>query len=130
MAGNQMVFHEDVFYEYFKPVLHPEAQYQIWGGHGLETFGKDLEIVRSHNPVFVWTVLDGCFGSDQWIVPGPHFANRVCYLTTEIPHNWINVEFKIPRRLYSLTELGLKRQMSKLTKLMMAPRDFANRMSA
>lgn len=124
------VLHEDTFYEYFKPESHPEAQYDIWGGQGLETFGKDLEIVRSHDPAYVWTVLDGCAGPDQWIVPGAHFVNRVCYLTTEIPHNWMNIEFRIPHRLYSLTELGLKRQMSKLTRVMAAPREYTSRMSA
>ena len=59
------VFHEDVFYEYFKPIFHPEAQREIWGGHGLETFGKDLDIVRGHDPAFVWTVVDGASGDDQ-----------------------------------------------------------------
>ena len=113
-------FHEDVFYEYFKPVLHPEAEYEVWGGHGLETFGKDLEMVRRHNPAFVWTVIDGESGSDQWIIPGPHSVNRICYLTTEIPHNWAAIEFKV--RMNSLTELGLKRQISRLKKLLMIPR--------
>jgi hypothetical protein len=111
-----LVLHEDAFYEYFKPIHHPEAQYDIWGGHGLETFGKDLEIVRRHDSTYVWTVIDGDFGSDQWIVTGVHHVNRICYLITEIPHNWIDVEFRVRGRPHSLTELGLKRQMSRLGK--------------
>ena len=47
-----IVLHEDAFYEYFKPIRHPEAHYDIWGGHGLETFGSDFEIVRHHDPAF------------------------------------------------------------------------------
>ena len=130
MAGNQIVFHEDVFYEHFKPFLHPKAQHKIWGGHGLETFGKDLEIVRSHDPACVWTVVDGASGDDQWIIPGLHFVNRLCYLTTAIPHNGFDVEFKISRRLHTLTALGLKREISKLLKLITATHVSASRMLA
>lgn len=36
--NNPCVLHEDTFYEYFKPRRLREAQYDIWGGHGLETF--------------------------------------------------------------------------------------------
>ena len=53
------VLHEDTFYEYFKPVRHPDAQHEIWGGHGLETYGKDLEIAQRYDPDCVWTVVDG-----------------------------------------------------------------------
>ena len=111
------ILHEDVFYEYFKPIRHPDAQYDIWGGHGLETFGKDFEIVRRHDPAYVWTVVDGDIGSDQWIITGIHYVNRVCYLITEIPHNWINVDFRVRSRSHSLTELGLRRQILKLGRL-------------
>lgn len=125
-----IVFHEDVFDEFFKPVLHPEAQYEIWGGYGLETFGHDLEIVRRHDREYVWTVIDSSCDSDQWIVPGVHLVNRVCYLTTEIPHNWVDVEFRIRWHSYSLTELGLKRQLSKLSRIMKSPHAYARRLSA
>jgi len=40
------VFEEDTFYEDFKPIRHADAQHDIWGGHGLETFGKDFDTVR------------------------------------------------------------------------------------
>ena len=112
-----VVLHEDTFYEYFKPIRHPDSHYDIWGGDGLETFGDDLEIVRCHDPAFVWTVVDGGSGSDQWIIPGIRHVNRVCYLITEIPHNWINVDFRVRSRAHSLTELGLRRQISKLRKI-------------
>jgi hypothetical protein len=119
-VGKPFRLHEDVFYEYFKPIRHTEAQYDIWGGHGLETFGKDLQIVRSYDPAFLWTVVDGDSGIDQWIVTGAHVVNRVCYLITEVPHNWIDVEFRVRHRPHSLTKLGLKRQISRLRKLSMA----------
>lgn len=113
-----IVLHEDAYYEYFKPVHQPLAQYDIWGGYGLETFGNDLKIARFHNQAFVWTVVDSPYGSDMLIIPEMHFVNRVCYLITENPHNWIDVEFRVRSYSHSLTELGLKRQLSKLKSLL------------
>ncbi len=112
-----LVLHEDSFYEYFRPRRLPEAKYDIWVGHGLETFGDDFETLRQQDPRFVWTVVDGDSGSDQWIVPGIHYVNRVCYLVTERPHNSILVDFRVNRRMTSLTPLGLRRQISQLEKL-------------
>jgi hypothetical protein len=106
------VFHEDVFYEHFRPFRHPSAHFDIWGAHGLETFGADLQIVKSYAEDFVWTVVDGDKGSDQWITPGLHYVNRVCYLLTAVPHKGASVEFRIAREAPSLTPLGLKRRIS------------------
>ncbi len=114
------VFHEDTFYEYFKPIRHADAQYDIWGGHGLETFGKDFDTVRHQDPAFVWTVVDGDSGVDQWITTGIHYVNRDCYLVTELPHNSIPVAFRVRSGPHSLTPLGLKRQMLKLERLLNA----------
>lgn len=112
------VFHEDSFYEYFKPFRHADVQYDIWGGHGLETFGEDFELVRRQDPAFVWTVVDGDSGSDQWIIPGAHHVNRVCYLLTEVSHNSAPLEFRVQSRPCSLTPLGLKREISRLKRLL------------
>jgi hypothetical protein len=111
-----LMLHEDVFYEYFKPYRHPQAHHNIWGGHGLETFGEDLRLIRSLDPDsdYVWTVVDGDSGNDQWITPGVRYVNRVCYLVTEKSHHGIEVDFRCPFRLNSLTPLGLKRQINKL----------------
>ena len=113
-----VVLHEDVFYEYFRPSRHPLAQHNIWGGHGLETFGEDLSLVRRLDSNYVWTVVDGDSGDDQWITPGIHYVNRVCYLVTERPHMSVAVDFRCPYRLNSLTKLGMKRQMNKLQRLL------------
>jgi hypothetical protein len=113
------VFHEDVFYEYFRPFRHPAAHFDIWGGHGLETFGADLQVVKSYSEDFVWTVVDGDKGSDQWITPGLHYVNRVCYLLTELPHGGVSVEFHIAPKAISLTPLGLKRRVSTLRRILL-----------
>lgn len=115
-----VALHEDAFYEYFKPYRHPDARHKIWGGLGLETFGDDLETVKKLDDSHVWTVLDGDSGNDQWISPGIHFVNRICYLVTEKSHQGINVEFRIPSRLNSLTPIGLKRQVNKIDRLFQA----------
>lgn len=112
------LLHEDSFYEYFKPFRHADAQHDIWGGHGLETFGKDFDTVCHHDPAFVWTVVDGDSGADQWITAGVRYVNRVCYLVTKIPHDSIPVEFRVQSGPHSLTPLGLKRQVSKLERLL------------
>jgi hypothetical protein len=116
LHSNPCILHEDTFDEYFKPIRHPEARYDIWGGYGLETFGEDLELVRGYDPAFVWTVVEGDSGMD-WITPGFRYVNRLCYLVTEKPHNFIPVEFRIRRSAHSLTPLGLKRQILKVKRL-------------
>ena len=113
-------FHEDVFYEYFRPFRHEKSEFDIWGGLGLETFGQDLMLVRSYSTEYVWSVLDGGAGPDQWIAPGIHFVNRVCYMLTELPHDWADVQFRVHRNMNSLTAMGLKRRLSTLHKTLLA----------
>jgi len=85
----------------------------------LETFGEDLELVKSLPVESVWTVVDGD-DLDQWILTGIHSVNRICYLITEVPHDWKDIQFRIPARGYSLTPIGLKRQTNKICRLMPA----------
>ncbi len=116
------VFHEDIFYEYFRPFRHPSSHFDIWGGLGLETFGEDLQTVRNYSSNFVWTVVDGSEGPDQWIIPGYHYVNRICYLLTEEAHDWAPVEFRTEHRPRPLTPVGLARRMTTLRRLMLAHR--------
>ena len=109
--------HEDTFYEYFEPYRDPEVHFDIWGGIGLETFDEDLKIVRRMDPEYVWTIRDGESGRDQWITPGVGYVNRVCYLIARKPHKWIDLGFRVPHSLSSLTPLGLRRQVTQLKRL-------------
>jgi len=108
-----LTLHEDAFYAFFRPYRHPQAGCDIWGGIGLGTYGADLELVKSLPATHLWTVVDGDDGN-QWILTGIHTVNRVCYLVTEIAHDWRDIEFRIPARGYALTTLGLLRQTNKL----------------
>jgi len=115
-----VMLHEDAFYEYFKPYRHTDACRDIWGGLGLETFGKDLDTVKKLDASYLWTVVEGGSSEDQWIIPGYHFDNRICYLVTEKSHQGIEVDFRVPSRLSSLTPIGLKRQINKISCLIQA----------
>ena len=111
-----MSYHEDVFYEYFHPIRHPDAEFDMWGGHGLETFGADLQIVRNYDQDFVWTVLEA--DKDEWIVPGFHRVNRICYLLTRNSHKQEEIYFRISRYGRSLSQLGLSRRIATLRRVM------------
>jgi len=113
IGDSMLALHEDAFYEFFRSYRHPKSSCDIWGGIGLETFGKDLELVKSLPVESVWTVVDGD-DLDQWILPGIHMVNRICYLVTEVPHDWKDIQFRIPVRGYALTRIGLKRQVNRL----------------
>lgn len=117
MRGS-IVFHEDVFYAYFQPFRHPSSRFNISGGHGFETFGGDLQIARNFAQNFVWTVIDGSEGSDQWITPGLHSVNRVCYLLTHVPHAGAPVEFSTEGRPRPITPIGFVRWMTTLRRIM------------
>jgi len=47
----------------------------------LETYGEDLEVVRSYDNDQIWTITDA--EDEQLLVPGFHLANRIAYLITE-----------------------------------------------
>ncbi len=70
-----LTLHEDAFYAFFRPYRHKDASYEIWGGLGLETFGEDLELIKSLPASHVWTVVDGGDDSDQWVLTGTHSIN-------------------------------------------------------
>ena len=112
------VFHEDVFYEHFRPFRHPLARYDIWGGHELETFGDDLQLAFNYDYDYVWTVVDGGEGPDQWIIPGFHHVNRICFLLTEVAHFDAPIEFRIERGPHSLTPIGLARRITTLKRIL------------
>lgn len=116
----ETVFHEDVFDVYFLPFRHPSSHFNIWGGLGLETFGKDLQLVKSLDPNCIWTVVDGAAGVDMCISPGVHHVNRICYLTTRRPHFDAPITFRSDGGNRPITSVGLARRLVVSQKLMAA----------
>lgn len=104
--------HEDAFYAFFEPYRHYDAAFDIWGGLGLETYGKDLETIKTISTDFVWTIIEG--EKNLHITPGIHRINRICYLITKNPHLSLPFEFKVSRKSTTLTPMGLKRQINKI----------------
>lgn len=107
-------FHEDVFYKYFRPFRHDKSEFDIWGGLGLQTWGHDLHLARTYPAEYVWSVLDDGQGPNQWIAPGIRYANQVCHVLTEVPHDCADVAFLAYHDFRPLTVSDLKRRLSTL----------------
>lgn len=103
-------------WRFSRPFRHPQSQHDIRSSIGLDAFGADLELVKQLPATHAWTVVDGGDTADQWILTGIHTVNRVCYLVTEVPHDWKDIQFRIPARGYALTRRGLLRQMNKISR--------------
>lgn len=68
------------------------SEYQWFEEYGVEdekfyeTYGEDLEYIKSMPDNFVWTLVDGDEGQSL-VVNGKAFVNRVGYYLTKKPHN-------------------------------------------
>lgn len=114
----EIVLHEDTFYEFFQPYRHPNTQFDCFGGIGLETFGADRDLVYSLDSDYLWTVVDGTDNGRLYITSGRHFVSRVVYLVTVRPHFGLPIGFRCDGRPAGLTPLGLRRQLTRLTRYM------------
>ena len=114
----EMELHEDAFYEFFQPYRHPKTTYDCFGGIGIETFGADRELAYALDSDSVWTVVDGTDNGRLYICSGCHYVNGVAYLVTRLPHYGLPIGFRCDGRPVWLTPLGLRRQISQLTRYM------------
>jgi hypothetical protein len=66
--------------------LNPNASWAFNDSNGclFETYGPELEFVRSQDDRTVWTLVDGDDG-DLYVVSGYHFVNRIGYLISTVP---------------------------------------------
>ena len=117
--GFVLQLNEDIFYEYFEPYRHPDTKSQCWGGVGLLCFGSDVDIAYNIEDEYLWTLSDGCDDGSMCITPGLHFANRVNYLVTKMPHHNLDIYFPViyfpvERRNRGLSAVGVSRQLSTL----------------
>lgn len=106
--------HEDTFYKFFKPFRHPKAKFDIWGGHGLETFGSDYELVKGFDESCIWTVVEGCASDEECITSGRHLINRVCYLITKISHKNLHIDIACKNPYTPLAKVESMAQISLL----------------
>lgn len=82
---DNVVLTEDNFDDLFKPKQNHIDKNAAFSGCMYETFGSELEYVRSCNPKCIWTILD-C-GDKLYLAAGYHHVNRLGYIITEVP--WV-----------------------------------------
>lgn len=73
----------------YKPIynhIEPNASFQDETGQGMmfETYGDEVEFVKSQDPAKIWMYGDGDNG-DGYIWSGWGFVNRLGYFITEVP---------------------------------------------
>ena len=79
---------EEEWFEQFKPIpnhIDDNASFND-GEHGymFETYGAELDFVRSQEPNRIWTYIDGDV-SGTYIVQGMGIVNRIGYFVTTVP---------------------------------------------
>ena len=76
---------EDEWYEKYKPIKNPLDPNASWNGEMFETYGEEIEFVKSTPDNFVWTLLD--VDGKSLIVNGQSWVNRMGYFVCEVPWN-------------------------------------------
>lgn len=84
-----------LFFERHKPKANPFDPDASINGTMLETYGKELDLVKQADPHFVFTLVDA--DGKQYACPGLHLVNRIGFIIVEIP--WSN---KTSQRNYML----------------------------
>jgi len=68
--------------------LDKNASYE---GYMYETYGEELEYVRTHYNKQIWTLLDDC----ETVLAGCHIVNRFGYFIGAIDNQNMELEFKL-----------------------------------
>jgi hypothetical protein len=87
----------------YKPINNHLDEHASFGGAMFETFGEELDFVRSHLDKFIWTYIDG-EDDATYIVEGYHLVNRIGYFITEVPApdgEFVSVVIDEPRKTLS-----------------------------
>jgi len=69
----------DAWEDKYRPIKNP-----VSGDQKFETYGEELDFVRSQDPRCIWTLVDGDDGN-LYITSGYHLVNRINYFVTETP---------------------------------------------
>lgn len=86
---------EDQWIEEYKPVQNPLVDDAPWDGCMFETYGEELEYVRTAFPDKIWTLVEA--EGKQYIVEGFHYVNRLGYFITSkaaIPNEQYEIEIE------------------------------------
>lgn len=74
----------DKFVELYKPI---ENHIDEDAGMFFETYGQEVEFVKSQPHEKVWTMIDADDDFSPAIINGMHYVNRINYIVTEVAHN-------------------------------------------
>jgi hypothetical protein len=74
----------DDFFEHYKPIKNHIEPNSSFDGCMFETYGEEVEFVKSQDPAKIWMYGDGDNG-DGYIWSGWGFVNRIGYFITEVP---------------------------------------------
>lgn len=77
---------EDAFFDEFNPIQNHIDENSSWEGTMFETYGAELEYVKSQPNDTVWTIIEGN-NDDLFINSGFHFVNRIGYLISKVKCN-------------------------------------------
>jgi len=89
---------EDEWFETYKPIENHLETNSSFDGHMFETYGSEVEFVKSVPEDRIWMLGDGDDGG-MYIWSGWGFVNRIGYFVTEVPcppDTTIQVQVGIP----------------------------------
>ena len=91
----------------YKPVDNQFAEGAAMGGKMFETYGEEVEFVKTHKPQYIWTWVDDGEGGSG-LAAGWHVVNRLGFFVTEEPwtneYEWVQVD--TPSQVYVANENG------------------------
>lgn len=71
------------WFDIYRPIKNHLNGNASFDGHMFETFGPELDFVRSCRESTIWTYVTG---DADVITDGYHHVNRMGYFITEVPH--------------------------------------------
>jgi hypothetical protein len=84
MSTNFIEMDYDLWLETYKPILNHIDSNASFDGMMFETYGDEVEFVKSQSPDKIWMYGDGDDGG-SYIWNGWHIVNRIGYFVTEVP---------------------------------------------
>jgi hypothetical protein len=95
--GNFIEMDYEDFIQTYKPITNHLDLNASFDGYMFETYGEEVEFVKSQSPDKIWMYGDGDNGSYIW--SGWGFVNRLGYFITEVPcpaDTLIQIQVSIP----------------------------------
>ena len=70
--------------ETYKPIHNPRSQDDGFWGAAFETFGEDIDYLKTHDANRIWTLINGD-GVHMSLENGIRWVDRLNYFVTEVP---------------------------------------------